>query len=57
MHRRHDREAVGAAELVDDLEHLLLVTDVEGGRRLVEKQQRRPLCEPASQQRALTLPA
>src|SRR5581483_234469 len=40
VHRGHDGEASLTAESVDHLEHLLLVTDVERSRRLVQEHDR-----------------
>ena len=57
VHRRDDGEVVVAPQLVDELEHLLLVADVERGRRLVEQHDRRALGQRPGDEHALALAA
>src|SRR5581483_7491223 len=57
VHGGHDGEVVVASQAVDQLEHLLLMADVERGRRLVEEHDRRALRERAGDQHPLTLAA
>ncbi len=57
VHGADDRETVLAAQPVDQLERLLLVTDVERTRGLVEKKDRRLLGDRPRDDEALPLPA
>jgi hypothetical protein len=54
---RDDRHPAVAAQRLDELQHLLLATHVERGRRLVEQQQRRFLGERPRDEHALRLTA
>lgn len=55
--RGHDGQLVGQPQLVDQLQHLLLMADVQRGRRLVQQEHRGLLGERAGQHHALPLPA
>jgi hypothetical protein len=57
VHRGHDGETFLAPERVDELEDLLLVPDVERGRRLVEQEDRRRLRQCPADHGALELAA
>ncbi len=57
MHRADHGEPVAAAQLVDELERVLLVAEVERARRLVEEQDRRRLRERACEHDPLALAA
>src|SRR5438552_3680344 len=57
VHRGDERQADLDAKRVEQLERLLLVTDVERARRLVEEQDRRVLDERTREYGALTLAA
>ena len=55
VHRGEHGHRPLAAELVDELEDLLLVAEVESGRRLVEEEERRLLAERPREHRPLRL--
>ena len=57
VHRGHERQSLSLAQPVEKLERLLLVPDVERGRRLVEQDDRRLLGEGARDDGALALAA
>ena len=57
VHRRDHRQPAGVLLGGDELEHVLLVADVECARRLVEQQQLRALRERAGEHGALQLAA
>ena len=57
MHRRHERQPLAVAQPVEKLERLLLVSDVERRRRLVEQDDRRLLGQGARDDGALALAA